>query len=112
VRIFPSEASCLRLIRALAAETHEDWLEASRYLNVELLKEHKKLRLPGSLMDRRPGPPPTSTLEPILGGPPRPNFDCEQDPYVQTNLQNLTYTTLILPKSVSTGIVDQTTFFT
>ena len=45
VRIFPNEASCLRLIRALAAETHEAWLEASRYLNMELLKEHKKLRL-------------------------------------------------------------------
>ena len=45
VRIFPNGASCLRLIRALAAETHEDWLEASRYLNMDLLKEHKKLRL-------------------------------------------------------------------
>jgi putative transposase len=45
VRIFPNEASCLRLIRALAAETHEDWLEASRYLNMDLLKEHKKLKL-------------------------------------------------------------------
>ncbi len=45
VRIFPNAASCLRLIRALAAETHEDWLEASRYINMELLKEHKKLRL-------------------------------------------------------------------
>jgi putative transposase len=45
VRIFPNAASCLRLIRALAAETHEEWLEASRYLNMDLLKEHKKLRL-------------------------------------------------------------------
>ncbi len=45
VRIFPNGASCLRLIRALAAETHEDWLEASRYLNMDILKEHKKLRL-------------------------------------------------------------------
>jgi putative transposase len=45
VRIFPNGASCLRLIRALSAETHEGWLEASRYLNMELLKEHKKLRL-------------------------------------------------------------------
>ena len=45
VRIFPNEASCLRLIRALAAETHEDWLGANRYLNMELLREHKKLRL-------------------------------------------------------------------
>ena len=45
VRIFPNEASCLRLIRALAVETHEGWLEASRYLNMDLLKEHRKMRL-------------------------------------------------------------------
>jgi putative transposase len=45
VRIFPHEASCLRLIRALAAEIHEDWIEATRYLNMTMLKEHKKLRL-------------------------------------------------------------------
>lgn len=43
VRIFPNAASCLRLVRALAIETHESWLEASRYLNMDLLKEHKKL---------------------------------------------------------------------
>jgi transposase-like protein len=45
VRIFPNADSCLRLIRALVAETHEGWLEASRYLNMDLLKEHKKLKL-------------------------------------------------------------------
>ena len=45
VRIFPNAPSCLRLIRALAVETHEGWLEASRYLNMDLLKEHKKLRI-------------------------------------------------------------------
>jgi putative transposase len=44
-RIFPNASSCLRLIRALAVETHEGWLEASRYLNMDLLKEHKKLRI-------------------------------------------------------------------
>lgn len=43
VRIFPNEASCLRLVRALAVETHENWIEATRYLNMELLAEHKKL---------------------------------------------------------------------
>jgi hypothetical protein len=32
VRIFPNAASCLRLIRALAVETYENWLEAIRYL--------------------------------------------------------------------------------
>jgi putative transposase len=42
VRIFPNGESCLRLIRALAVETHENWLEAIRYLNMEHLKEHKK----------------------------------------------------------------------
>ncbi|VXB58899.1 transposase [Burkholderia sp. 8Y] len=42
VRIFPNEASCLRLIRALCSETHETWLEDSRYLNMALLAEQKK----------------------------------------------------------------------
>jgi putative transposase len=39
VRIFPDEASCLRLVRAVAAEQHEEWLEGSRYVNVEPLRE-------------------------------------------------------------------------
>lgn len=42
VRIFPNTASCLRLIRALAVEMHENWIEAVRYLNMEYLREHKK----------------------------------------------------------------------
>jgi transposase-like protein len=42
VRIFPNTAACLRLVRALAAEMHENWIEAIRYLNMEYLKEHKK----------------------------------------------------------------------
>jgi putative transposase len=42
VRIFPNTASCLRLVRALAVEMHENWIEAIRYLNMEYLKEHKK----------------------------------------------------------------------
>ena len=45
VRIFPNEASCLRLIRALAVETHENWIESPRYLDMDLLREHKKLLL-------------------------------------------------------------------
>lgn len=45
VRIFPNAESCLRLVRALAVETHENWLEAHRYLNMEDLREHKKLAL-------------------------------------------------------------------
>jgi putative transposase len=42
VRIFPNHESCLRLVRALAVEAHENWLEAIRYLNMDHLKEHKK----------------------------------------------------------------------
>jgi putative transposase len=42
VRIFPNPESCLRLVRALAVETHEGWLEGTRYLNMEHLRERKK----------------------------------------------------------------------
>jgi transposase-like protein len=45
VRIFPNADSCLRLVRALCVETHEAWLEAHIYLNMQLLKEHKKEEL-------------------------------------------------------------------
>lgn len=45
VRIFPNAPSCLRLVRALAVETHENWLEANRYLNMGDLREQKKLEL-------------------------------------------------------------------
>ena len=47
IRIFPNSESCLRLVRALAIEIHEDWIEQHRYLNMELLREHKKLQLVG-----------------------------------------------------------------
>ena len=45
VRIFPNAPSCLRLVRALAIETHENWLEANRYLNMDDLREMKKMLL-------------------------------------------------------------------
>ena len=41
-RIFPNATACLRLVQALAAETHEDWIETMQYLNMEPLKEQKK----------------------------------------------------------------------
>lgn len=44
IRIFPNKDSCLRLIRALLVEIHEDWIEQHRYLNMELLDEQKKSR--------------------------------------------------------------------
>jgi putative transposase len=44
VRIFPNSASRLRLARALAAEMHENWIEATRYLNMHLLREQQKQR--------------------------------------------------------------------
>jgi transposase-like protein len=42
VRIFPNPASCLRLLRALAVETHENWLEGPRYLNMTFLRDAQK----------------------------------------------------------------------
>jgi putative transposase len=29
------EAACLRLVRALAVEMHEKWIEATKYLNMD-----------------------------------------------------------------------------
>ena len=39
VRIFPHDASCLRLIRALASEQHEEWLDGPVYLDMQPLRE-------------------------------------------------------------------------
>jgi putative transposase len=59
VRIFPNAQSCLCLIRALAVETHENWLEQHRYLNMEELREHKQL-----MMRQVPNPPPGAERSP------------------------------------------------
>ena len=45
VRIVPNAEACLRLVRALAVETHENRLEAHRYFNMSDLREHKKTHL-------------------------------------------------------------------
>ena len=42
VRIFPNTAACLRLIRALAVEMHENWLEATRYFEYGVSKGTQK----------------------------------------------------------------------
>ena len=42
VRIFPNRDSCLRWIRALASETHPNWIEATRYFNMSFPGEQKK----------------------------------------------------------------------
>ena len=51
MRIFPNEASCLRLIRALACEPigrlragwqHEEWLDGPVYLDMAPLREALK----------------------------------------------------------------------
>lgn len=44
VRIFPNEKSCLRLVRALLVELHEEWIGERRYLDMGVLKEYKDQR--------------------------------------------------------------------
>src|SRR5262245_66172101 len=39
VRIFPNEASCLQLVRALAVQQHERWQEEHRYRHIALLSD-------------------------------------------------------------------------
>jgi putative transposase len=43
VRIFPNQEACLRLVTALAVEQSEEWLTGRRYLNMEELREHRRL---------------------------------------------------------------------
>jgi transposase-like protein len=43
VRIFPNRESCLRLVTALAVEQSEEWLMGRRYLDMEELREHRRL---------------------------------------------------------------------
>ena len=45
IRIFPHEQSCLRLIRALACEQDEEWLDGAIYLDMQPLREQLKPRL-------------------------------------------------------------------
>jgi len=45
IRIFPNEASCLRLVRALAVEQHEEWLEGAWYRDMDPLREQRKVKL-------------------------------------------------------------------
>jgi hypothetical protein len=73
VRIFPNAESCLRLIRALCVETHENWLEAHRYLNMQYLRELKKEALPKQCelrlwitLPRSPQAPPHPQPRPLL----------------------------------------------
>ncbi|MES0076916.1 transposase, partial [Mesorhizobium sp. M0058] len=42
VRIFPNTESCLRLVRALAVETNENWMEANRYINQATTEKLKR----------------------------------------------------------------------
>ena len=44
VRIFPNRQACLRLVSALAVEQSEEWLTGRRYLDMEELREHRRLR--------------------------------------------------------------------
>ena len=69
VRIFPNADSCLRLVRALAVEIHENWLEAHRYLNMDDLKEHKKDHSSRSRLASLSGRPALQNLTHTISAP-------------------------------------------
>jgi hypothetical protein len=58
-------------VRAVAVELPDNWLEATRYLNMDHLKEHKKEALRAVAARRRPG----AVGAALHGGsaPPTPN---------------------------------------
>ena len=70
VRIFPNGESCLRLVRALAVESHENWLEQHRYLNMDYQREHKKEGLRGAAAP--PTPPVWHRARSLKATPRRP----------------------------------------
>ena len=39
---FPNKISCMRLVRGLAEEIPEEWLETIRYIDMDVLKEQRK----------------------------------------------------------------------
>jgi len=43
VRIFPNREACLRLVTALAVEQSEEWITGRRYLDMEEMREHRRL---------------------------------------------------------------------
>ena len=43
VRTFPNREACLRLVSTLAVEQSEEWVTGRRYLNMEELREHRRL---------------------------------------------------------------------
>jgi transposase-like protein len=45
VRIIPNDESCLSLIGTLAIDTHENWIEANRFLDMSQLAETKRTLL-------------------------------------------------------------------
>lgn len=42
-RLFPNEASCLRLITAVLVEHHENWITGKKYLNFEMETENSNI---------------------------------------------------------------------
>ena len=48
IRIFPNEASCLRLIGSLCMEYSEEWENGRRYLDMDLLKEREEILRDGN----------------------------------------------------------------
>lgn len=55
VRIFPNEASCLRLVSALCVETSEEWVTGRRYLDMTLLEEMREAEAEQSEMSKPEG---------------------------------------------------------
>ena len=76
VRIFPNEPSCLRLVRALAAEQHEEWLDGARYLDMQPLADLHKLQPP----TRRLKVPPNAGVWGRRGPSPQPSHTSKSKP--------------------------------
>ena len=56
VGIFPARDSLIRLVGAVLAEQHDDWIEGRRYLGLDVLARSRKCRHDDATKPAQPGP--------------------------------------------------------
>ena len=56
VGIFPARDFLIRLVGAVLAEQHDDWIEGRRYLGLDVLARSRKCRHDDATKPAQPGP--------------------------------------------------------
>jgi putative transposase len=57
VGIFPDRTAIIRLVGAVLAEQHDEWIEGRRYLGLDVLARARTVSIDASRPNRRTTPP-------------------------------------------------------